>query len=173
MGTPFLGIFFDMAFNISATGRVCHSPMAGITAITGCVNIGLLFLGCCSCSEDNRDPILSSSKNSDEGLRDNLQRNSGPSGPGEGSTKSLSHTSVSSQDREGYKHIQSNSHNVTPALMKVAAMVKNNFAIQDPETVLGVRYCCKFFPLPNKNQKQEYRLVCFQLSGLGRLRSGS
>ena len=63
--------------------------------------------------------------------------------------------------------------NVTPPLMIGSSIVYLFFVIQDPVTVLGVRYCGIVAPSPKKSQKKWYRLVCFKLSGLGRLRSGS
>ena len=51
-------------------------------------------------------------------------------------------------------------HNATPALMKVAAIVRTFLAIQDPEAVLGVRYCCKLFSPPQKNPKKKKVQAC-------------
>ena len=62
-------------------------------------------------------------------------------------------------------NLQTISCNVTPALMKVAAIVESFFVIQDPVTVLGVRYCGKFFPLPKQNKQVQACLFSTLWSG--------
>ena len=43
--------------------------------------------------------------------------------------------------------------NVGPPLLALVAIVENFFLIQNPVTVLTVRYCGKFFAPPQKNLK--------------------